>query len=487
MAGILDELEEGLKDDLDLESEEVPADYVDPLYAELFPEQAPPAEVGLVPPPLTDVPVSDGPLAPVVDPGAGVPSLVPQKQGSVTTSTTSQSQSAESAALANEVQENRQLLQESGNAMVEGAKAEANAQADFDMAEAKAIQSVEEARMIARQEGLQRLQNDLQQIDVKVAELANFKPEKFWDSKDTADKITAALSVGLGGFGAALTGSGQNIGQVLLERQMKEFATGEQRKYESKVKQIDAMQTSAKNKALLMDETDKLYDARKLASLAQVKGQYTRALQVAKTPGVVAKIQQDILKIDNQILTTQQQIAQSREQKITTSETKDTIKLIQQNGGMTKSGKPLNAEQSKALAFYGQMKKSLDNIGKFDEQALVARGAAGQYFRDAEYTANMDKIPVLGPGLAAYRASTGQTADDELSKRDPESYNYVQQAQGFVNAILRRESGASISDPEFQRTFKQYFPQPNDGPQEIAEKNERRKQILKDTYTATGM
>jgi hypothetical protein len=52
----------------------------------------------------------------------------------------------------------------------------------------------------------------------------------------------------------------------------------------------------------------------------------------------------------------------------------------------------------------------------------------------------------------------------------------VEQAQrNFVNAVLRQESGAVISDPEFENAKKQYFPQPGDKPQVLANKRANRK------------
>lgn len=52
----------------------------------------------------------------------------------------------------------------------------------------------------------------------------------------------------------------------------------------------------------------------------------------------------------------------------------------------------------------------------------------------------------------------------------------VEQAQrDFVNAVLRQESGAAISDSEFENARKQYFAQPGDGAAVIAQKAANRK------------
>lgn len=44
----------------------------------------------------------------------------------------------------------------------------------------------------------------------------------------------------------------------------------------------------------------------------------------------------------------------------------------------------------------------------------------------------------------------------------------------FVNAVLRRESGAAIAPSEFESAARQYFPVVGDGPQQIEEKRRRR-------------
>lgn len=49
-----------------------------------------------------------------------------------------------------------------------------------------------------------------------------------------------------------------------------------------------------------------------------------------------------------------------------------------------------------------------------------------------------------------------------------------QAKRNFVNAVLRRESGAAIAPSEFDSADKQYFPQPGDGPEVVKQKRENR-------------
>lgn len=60
----------------------------------------------------------------------------------------------------------------------------------------------------------------------------------------------------------------------------------------------------------------------------------------------------------------------------------------------------------------------------------------------------------------------------------PETQKALQAQRDFVNATLRQESGAAISDSEFNNAQKQYFPQPGDSAEVIAQKAANRKTVI---------
>jgi hypothetical protein len=60
----------------------------------------------------------------------------------------------------------------------------------------------------------------------------------------------------------------------------------------------------------------------------------------------------------------------------------------------------------------------------------------------------------------------------------PNYQKFDQAKRDFVNAVLRRESGAAISSSEFDNAHKQYFPQPGDTPERIAEKRKNRQDAI---------
>jgi hypothetical protein len=68
-----------------------------------------------------------------------------------------------------------------------------------------------------------------------------------------------------------------------------------------------------------------------------------------------------------------------------------------------------------------------------------------------------------------------------------ENYQKLDQAQrDFVNAVLRRESGAAISPSEFDNARKQYFPQPGDGPAVIQQKAANRQTAIAGLKRSAG-
>lgn len=68
----------------------------------------------------------------------------------------------------------------------------------------------------------------------------------------------------------------------------------------------------------------------------------------------------------------------------------------------------------------------------------------------------------------------------------PERQKTIQAQRDFVNALLRRESGAAISQGEFENAQKQYFPQPGDGPEVLAQKRANRQTAIEGMMSGAG-
>lgn len=115
----------------------------------------------------------------------------------------------------------------------------------------------------------------------------------------------------------------------------------------------------------------------------------------------------------------------------------------------------LNDVQAKALLFGTRMQEAgkVLEANPTVQPSLIKRGA--------------EAIPLVGEAL-------GMAANATVVS--PEQQQVEQAQRDFVNAVLRRESGAAISAPEFDNASKQYFPQPGDSPQVIAQKKRNREQ-----------
>lgn len=74
-------------------------------------------------------------------------------------------------------------------------------------------------------------------------------------------------------------------------------------------------------------------------------------------------------------------------------------------------------------------------------------------------SAAMNVLPLVGP--------SGKQQQTEQARRD------------FVNAVLRKESGAVIAPSEFDNASKQYFPQPGDDKATVAQKRRNREMAIR--------
>lgn len=123
--------------------------------------------------------------------------------------------------------------------------------------------------------------------------------------------------------------------------------------------------------------------------------------------------------------------------------------------------KPLTESQAKALGFGTRANEAstiIDTVGE-----------AGKIKQHVGKTI-AENIPLVG-GLAAGALNVLPEALGGPSSKQQQ----IEQAQrNFVNAILRRESGAVISPSEFANAAQQYFPQPGDSPDVIAQKRRNR-------------
>lgn len=132
-----------------------------------------------------------------------------------------------------------------------------------------------------------------------------------------------------------------------------------------------------------------------------------------------------------------------------------------------KLAKPPTEGQSKALLFGTRMAAADEALSELEREGVmrpgniktVAEGLAGA-------------VPLLGESLAkGAGVATNWTQSGSQQK--------VEQAQrDFINAVLRRESGAAIGAGEFANAAQQYFPQPGDKPEVLRQKAANRRAAI---------
>jgi hypothetical protein len=85
---------------------------------------------------------------------------------------------------------------------------------------------------------------------------------------------------------------------------------------------------------------------------------------------------------------------------------------------------------------------------------------------------------------AALAGGVMQRAPNALKSAERQRLEQAQ--RDFVNAILRQESGAVISDEEFANAAQQYFPQPGDAPETIEQKRQARQIAVQNMRGSAG-
>lgn len=106
-----------------------------------------------------------------------------------------------------------------------------------------------------------------------------------------------------------------------------------------------------------------------------------------------------------------------------------------------------------------------------------------QGYADRTKSAN-EQISQLGGKFTGLASKLGGILPNVFKSSDRQQYEQAQ--RNFVNSVLRRESGAAISQSEFDSASKQYFPQPGDSPNTVAQKTANRNMVINNLYQQAG-
>lgn len=110
---------------------------------------------------------------------------------------------------------------------------------------------------------------------------------------------------------------------------------------------------------------------------------------------------------------------------------------------------------------------------------LTADEAKNAGFLERGVAANKVLEELEGQGTSLWNKTIGNVPVFGNYARSEDAQKYDQAKRDLVNAILRRESGAVISDEEFANAEQQYFPQPGDGPEVVEQKRKNREAAIK--------
>lgn len=141
---------------------------------------------------------------------------------------------------------------------------------------------------------------------------------------------------------------------------------------------------------------------------------------------------------------------------------------------ITEGGNPVGL---KAKPFTESQGKDAGFALRMEESDKILSALDGKYSSNAlAYKNKGDNFPVVGPNVGAW-----------MNKRMTQEERSAFQAQkNFLNAVLRRESGAMISVSEFSDGVRQYFPQDGDTPTDLAQKAAARRQAYAGIKVSAG-
>lgn len=117
--------------------------------------------------------------------------------------------------------------------------------------------------------------------------------------------------------------------------------------------------------------------------------------------------------------------------------------------------------------------------GKFNEGQGKAAGFTDRMLQSEGILSGINgETGVQGQGTSLWQAGVSSIPGVGNYLTSTDRQKFEQAKRDFVNAQLRRESGAAISASEFDSANKQYFPVPGDTPEVIAQKAANRRAAI---------
>lgn len=138
-----------------------------------------------------------------------------------------------------------------------------------------------------------------------------------------------------------------------------------------------------------------------------------------------------------------------------------------------KLAKPPTEGQAKALMFGSRMAVADEILGE-----LAAAGTDKPGLIKSTIQGTVGMVPWAGGTLSEKAGSVLNTVPAALGGPNAKQQQVEQARRDFINAVLRRESGAVISDSEFANAERQYFPQYGDSAEVKRQKDANRQTAI---------
>ena len=134
--------------------------------------------------------------------------------------------------------------------------------------------------------------------------------------------------------------------------------------------------------------------------------------------------------------------------------------------------KPLTESQGAATGFGMRAQEAQNIIARLEKDKTFGRvSSKTEAAQDV-----LEGLPVIGKSVG--KAVGGVVTGAANTVMSDAQQKYAQAKRNFISAVLRKESGATITPEEFANADKQYFPQAGDGDDVIKQKADNRNQAI---------
>jgi hypothetical protein len=221
-------------------------------------------------------------------------------------------------------------------------------------------------------------------------------------------------------------------------------------------------------------------------------------------------------RLDSRLEGTQRELSQAKQNEIqrefqNIDRTENLVNAVVSSGGATAeqlqeimSIQDVNEQKAKAMQILSGINSADRALDMAYKQAQLnnindqirernAKTTEGKPLTQAQYTAlgyaerTVEAgtiIDQIGDQFASGWATIGNWLPNQLKTEDRQKFEQAQ--RNFVNAVLRRESGAAIAESEFESAAKQYFPQPGDSLGVLAQKKVNRETVSRNLLREGG-